>query len=262
MVEVHESLSSTNSRAVELSRPYAVVLAEAQTAGRGRLDRSWESPAGLGLTFSAVLPAPVNVPGWVPLAAGLAVAEAVTAVTGLHPQLKWPNDLLVSGLDASGDTAGAPQGAIDPGSGKVCGILCEYLPLPEPLVVVGVGLNVHQRRADLPVTTATSLALALGVGEDRLDREALLVAVLQRLAVRVDQLGGSAAEREATQTAYRQVCATVGTLVTVTFPDGRAVMGTALDVDGDGALVVDDGQQIHTLHAGDVTHVRPGQQAR
>ena len=54
----------------------------------------------------------------------------------------------------------------------------------------------------------------------------------------------------------------MGTLVTVTFPDGRAVMGTALDVDGDGALVVDDGQQIHTLHAGDVTHVRPGQQAR
>ena len=253
LVEVHERLGSTNSRAAAIAQPYAVVVAEVQTAGRGRLDRSWDSPAGLGVTFSVVLPAPTSAPGWVPLVAGLAVAEAITTVTGLRPALKWPNDVLI----------GQPQPAIDGSApvGKVCGILCEYLPLAHPLVVVGIGLNVHQQRADLPVPTATSLALACAgrgaMAGQELDRETVLVEVLDRLAHRVAQLGLPASEREATYTAYRQHCATLGSLVTVTLPHRSAVTGTALDVDVDGALLVADGRQVHTLQAGDVTHVRP-----
>ncbi len=267
VVEVHERLGSTNSRAVSIAQPYAVVVAEAQTAGRGRLDRTWESPTGLGLTFSALLPAPTSAPGWVPLVAGLAVAEAITAVTGLRPALKWPNDVLIGQPQPAVD--GPPVAPVPPVPpvapvaplGKVCGILCEYLPLAHPLVVVGIGLNVHQQRPDLPVPTATSLALACGgrgaVTGQEIDRETVLVEVLDRLAQRVAQLGLPPPEREATYTAYRQQCATLGSLVTVTLPDGSAVTGTAVAVDADGALLVDNGWQVHTLRAGDVTHVRP-----
>lgn len=240
-VEVHERLASTNALAMSRGRAWDVVVAEHQEAGRGRLDRSWVAPAGTSLTFSATVPAPVSAPGWVPLLAGLAVAEAVLAVTGLRAVLKWPNDVLLP----------------DDGHRKVCGVLCEYRPQrpgEEALVVVGIGLNVSQTRDELPVDTATSLALA---GADPIDREDLLVTVLDRFAIRYAALlaGGSAAD--GVRAAYRGVCATLRTHVHLERPGAAPASALAVDVDDDGALVVDDGSGPTRYAAGDVTHLRP-----
>ncbi len=234
---------STNAEAMQAAGPWELVAAEAQRAGRGRLDRTWEAPPGLALTFSATLPLPTGAPGWAPLVAGLAVADAITAETGLAAGLKWPNDVL---LPADAER-------------KVCGILCEYRP-PTPqrpgVVVVGIGLNVAQSREQLPVPTATSLELA---GSGPVDRERLLVAVLDALAERYAalQAGGSAAA--AVRTAYTQACTTIGAAVRLTRPAGPEVNARAVGIDADGALLVDDGSGPQAYAAGDVTHVRARQ---
>src|SRR5215471_10035784 len=121
-----------------------VLVAEVQTAGRGRLNRRWASPPRAGLTFSVLL-RPDGVPaallGWLPLLAGVAAAASVRAVAAVDATLKWPNDVLV-------------------GERKLGGILAERT---GAAVVVGIGINVWQARADLPTdTAATSLALAAG----------------------------------------------------------------------------------------------------
>src|SRR3954447_1942237 len=162
-VEVLDTTPSTNQVVADRARagePAGLgVVAEQQTAGRGRLDRVWLSPARAGLTFSVLLrPAlPATDWGWVPLLAGLAVARALRARAELDATVKWPNDVLV-------------------GERKVCGILAE---VPAPgAVVVGIGLNVTTRRDELPVETATSLQLE---GAATTDRDTLLRAVLREL---------------------------------------------------------------------------------
>ncbi len=249
-VELHATLGSTNGRAAALGQPYAVVVAEQQTAGRGRLTRSWQAPAGTALTVSATLPAPPGAPGWMPLVAGLAVVDAVREHTGLDAVLKWPNDVL---LPADGDR-------------KVCGILCEWLPGSEPpagkllpagapggVVVVGIGLNVSQGRAELPVDTATSLALAGAPDPDRTD---LLVTLLARLHDWHATLLGEPTAAGA-RAAYRSRCVTIGARVRLERPD-RAVEGVATGVDDQGALLLDagDGRGPVPHAAGDVGHLR------
>jgi BirA family biotin operon repressor/biotin-[acetyl-CoA-carboxylase] ligase len=129
-----------------------VLVAEEQTAGRGRLDRSWHSQPGAALTFSVLLrPAaiPPSARGWLPLLTGVAVAAALRAQTGLDVSLKWPNDVLVSGAE--------------PGmAGKLAGILAEQA---GDAIVVGIGLNVSARRDELPAPQATSLLLAGAAGQ-------------------------------------------------------------------------------------------------
>ena len=133
-----------------------MLVAELQTGGRGRLDRSWSSPSRAGLTFSVLLRPTVPVPGWgwLPLLAGLALRRTV----GGDAALKWPNDLLLG-----------------PDDGKVAGILAQA---GEGAVVIGVGLNVTLTAAELPVPTATSLALQ---GAGQLDRTVLLAGFLTEL---------------------------------------------------------------------------------
>jgi BirA family transcriptional regulator, biotin operon repressor / biotin---[acetyl-CoA-carboxylase] ligase len=159
-IAVLASTGSTNAdllaQAAKGAPEGSVLAAEAQTAGRGRMGRSWLSPPGAALMFSVLL-RPTAVPpsrrGWLPLLAGLAVASAVRGVTGLEAGLKWPNDVLIGGAKLAGILAEQSAGAI----------------------VVGIGLNVSTQRSELPVETATSLALA---GATQLDRPALLRAVL------------------------------------------------------------------------------------
>jgi len=227
-VEVLSQTPSTN--AVVAARARAgepaglVVVAEQQTAGRGRLDRTWTSPARAGLTFSALVrPAsPVAGWGWIPLLAGLAVTRALRSRAEVAADLKWPNDVLVGGR-------------------KVCGILAEVA--APGAVVIGVGLNVSARRDELPVETATSLALE---GAASTDRDTILRAVLRELTeVLADEPGS--------RIAYRAGCTTVGRTVRLELPT-RVVTGTAEAVDEDGRLVV-DGQ---AYGAGDVVHLRPG----
>ena len=228
-VEVLRATGSTNAvvaeRALAGEPPGLVVVAESQTAGRGRLDRSWVSPPRAGLTLSVLvrpdLP-PVRWP-WLPLLTGLAVATAVREQAELDAVLKWPNDVLVGGR-------------------KVCGVLAE---VPEAgAAVLGIGLNVTTRAEELPVATATSLALA---GAATTDRDTLLRALLRAL-------GSVLVDVDASRAAYRERCSTIGQSVRVELPGGAAVQGVAEQVDDSGRLVV-AGQ---AYGAGDVVHLRAG----
>lgn len=235
-VDVHPELGSTNAEAARLTEPWRVVATDHQVAGRGRLGRTWETPACTSVTLSALVPAPATGAGWMPLVTGLAVRRAIGDVTGLDADLKWPNDVL---LPADGDR-------------KVCGILCELHPAG---VVVGVGLNVDQDRDELPVDTATSLRLA-GAGDA--SRHDLAVAVLRELARWHGALTGGADDRAAAHAAYRRACTTIGREVDLHGPAGEVHRVRAVDVDDDGRLVVRGASGEYAVAAGDVVHVRPG----
>jgi BirA family transcriptional regulator, biotin operon repressor / biotin---[acetyl-CoA-carboxylase] ligase len=231
---VLEQTESTNADLAERARAGApegtVVLAESQTAGRGRQGRSWESPARAGLTFSVLL-RPPQVSGWLPLLTGLAVAVALQEQAGIAAGLKWPNDVLVG----SADTAR-----------KVAGVLSEVPAGAGGAVVLGIGLNVTTRAAELPDDRATSLALS---GALTTDRETLLKAILRSLA---RAYASWRADPEALIPAYKSACVTLGRQVRVELPDGQSYEGLANDIDRDGRLVVDD----RAFAAGDVIHLR------
>lgn len=249
-LEVLEELPSTNAYVADRARDGEaeglVVAAEHQSAGRGRLTRSWVTPPRAALTFSVLL-APDEVPlqrwPWLPLLAGLAVAEGVERAAGVGVRLKWPNDVLA-------DEAGTER--------KVAGILVERVERPgsgprgQGVAVVGAGLNVTTTRAELPVPTATSLALA---GATSTDRSALLRAVLEAFARRYDAWCASAGG--GVRPSYVRACGTLGREVRVALPAGGCLVGRAVDVDEEGRLLVDDGSRVHVLGAGDVVHVRP-----
>ena len=227
-VEVLATTGSTNEVVSERARAGEpaglVVVAEQQTSGRGRLDRTWVSPPRAGLTLSVLVRpdlSPARWP-WLPLLTGLAVARAVREQTELDAVVKWPNDVLVAGR-------------------KVCGVLAE---VPEPgAAVLGIGLNVTTRAAELPHDLATSLELA---GATTTDRGTLLRAVLRALSEVLADVDGSRA-------AYRRACSTLGQPVRVELPGGRTAQGTAQAVDDVGRLVVDG----TAYGAGDVVHLRP-----
>ena len=147
-VRVVEETGSTNADLLAQARSGAgeglVLVAEAQTSGRGRMGRRWISPPRRSLTFSVLLrPAvPAGRLGWLPLLAGVAVASALQQTAGVDARLKWPNDVLVDGA-------------------KIAGILAERW---TNAVVIGTGINVLQHRGELPVPTATSLLVAQGAG--------------------------------------------------------------------------------------------------
>ena len=234
-VDVLQEAPSTNALVTELARggapEWRVVVTEHQTAGRGRLGRAWETPARSALTFSTLLrpAAPAAEWPWLPLLAGLAVAEALHA-HDVPAGLKWPNDVLVAGR-------------------KTAGILVERVETPAgPAAVLGIGLNVTTTADELPVATATSILLATGRSPDR---TALLETLLARLRDHYQawSAGGGAAVRPA----YVDACVTLGQQVRVTLPAGEELAGAATDVDAGGRLVVGG----TAVSAGDVVHVRP-----
>jgi BirA family biotin operon repressor/biotin-[acetyl-CoA-carboxylase] ligase len=223
---------STNAVAAEDPVPGRVVVADHQRAGRGRLDRTWETPAGSALTFTAVVQPRVPDAGWplLPLAAALATVSGLRSGAGVEPLLKWPNDVLLG-----------------PEEGKVAGILLERVhSATGPLALVGIGINVAMRAEELPVPTATSVAIAGGLA----DRTVILGAVLTALAAELDALRQ---DPHALLERYRGGCVTLGRRVRVDLPDGSTQEGVAEAVDDHGRLVVSG----RAVGAGDVVHVRP-----
>ncbi|HEU4346291.1 MAG TPA: biotin--[acetyl-CoA-carboxylase] ligase [Actinoplanes sp.] len=243
-LEVRAETGSTNADVAAAARAGEpeglVIVAEQQTAGRGRRDRQWVSPPRAGLTLSILL-RPAGVPnkqwGWLPLLAGVALQDAVRRIAEVDAALKWPNDLLVR--DA-----------------KCAGILAEVI---GDAVVLGIGLNVTTRAGELPPATglpATSLQLA---GARSTDREPLLKALLRGLAqwyLGWREAGGDA-EMCGLLGAYRRVCATIGRSARVQLPAGTELAGEVTTVDRDGQLVIRtaDGT-LQRVSAGDVLHVR------
>lgn len=210
----------------------AVLIAESQTAGRGRHGRSWSTPSGSQIALSAgvgVGAVPSEAWGWLPLLTGVAVVDAVAEVAGVTAGLKWPNDVLV-------------------GMGKLAGILAEVA-APAPVVVVGLGLNV----TEAPDPAATSLAM-LGAA---VDRTVLTEAVLRHLASRIGGWRAANGADAALAADYRSRSVTIGNRVRASLPGDRVVEGVAADVDEVGRLRIDTGQEVLTVSAGDIAHLRP-----
>jgi len=248
-VDVVTQTGSTNADLLVAARAGAaagtVLVAEEQTAGRGRLDRGWQSQPGAALTFSVLL-RPVAVPpgsrGWLPLLTGVAVASALSATTSMDVSLKWPNDVLAGpGSQASG--------------GKLAGILAEQA---SDAIVIGIGLNVSAEQDELPAAHATSLWLA---GATATTREDILVSILRELELWylawADSPQPGNAESSGLHAAYLRCCSTLGHDVRVELPGGGSLTGRAVDVDDVGRLLVRAADGVHAVSAGDVVHVRP-----
>lgn len=242
-VEVVEATPSTNVVVAEQAAAGGaeglVVVAEHQTAGRGRLDRSWMTPPRAALTFSVLLRPQVADERWpwLPLLAGVAAVDAIEDAGGPPCALKWPNDVMYDGR-------------------KLAGLLVERVATPSgPAAVLGVGLNVSTTPEELPVPGADSLA---GVGWSGLDRTLLLVQLLDALGRRLRRWTREAGDPgRGLLEDYQARCETVGRRVRVHLPSGADIVGTATGVAGDGGLVVDAGAGAVTVSAGDVVHVRP-----
>ena len=242
--EWRAACGSTNDLAAERARAGApaglVVGADAQTAGRGRLGRSWHSPTGDNLYFSVVL-RPARAAAEIPpltLLAGAAVAGALGGL-GLAPRLKWPNDVEL--LDKNGKRQ------------KVAGILTEMASAGASAshVVVGVGLNVNGLEFPPEIAErATSLRRALGRPVDRAEVLAAVLGALEPLCEDFDRRGPAAAV-EAFE-AYAALPAPCR--VTVPGRPGERLAGLALGVEPDGALRLrDEAGQIHRLISGELS---------
>ena len=222
----------------------AVLVAEHQTAGRGRNGRTWNAVPGAQLTVSVGVSTdgiPATAWGWIPLAAGVAVVEAVAAATGIAVGLKWPNDVL----------------AVPPGRGKVAGILAEVT-TPQPAVVIGIGINVSLGLENLPDPGATSLTILGAVAPSRAE---LLIALLEALQRRMASLRSSGGVDAVLAADYAAHSLTVGAQVRATLPGEGELVGEALRIDEQGRLCIDVGggfvESEVAVSAGDIVHLRP-----
>ena len=240
------STGSTNADAMDLARAGeaegVVVVADHQTAGRGRAGRTWEAPPGASLLMSVLLRPPASVMDLCTAAVGVAAAEAVEALGGFAPRLKWPNDLVWPG-DGSADDR------------KLGGILAEadwHADDERVAVVVGLGLNV--RWPEDPPPELVGIAVACNhISEVPIDREDLLVAVLQHLDDHYSRLVEG--ERAALLAAWSERSATLGRRVRVDL--GRELVeGVAVDVTAEGHLVVETSSERRAIAVGDVVHLR------
>jgi BirA family transcriptional regulator, biotin operon repressor / biotin---[acetyl-CoA-carboxylase] ligase len=275
-------IDSTNRYLLDVARAGApegtVVVADHQSAGRGRLDRRWEAPAGDNLLVSVLLrpSLPLGELHLCSAAVALAAADACGRVAGLMPDLKWPNDLVVGERKLGGILAevvpNAPTGSVGSGAPGASGGPAELG------VVVGLGLNVRwppphdanydgnhperhapvgsqepARRSDVDelLRSATSILKETGRA---LEPVAVLLEVLWLLDGRITQLTRRDG-RHALASEYRRRCVTVGRTVRVSVAD-ESFSGTAVDITPEGHLVVDVGACFRTVSAGDVVHVR------
>ncbi len=228
-LEVLEEAGSTNAELADRAAAgslgdFSVLLTTNQTAGRGRLGRTWTAPPGASLAVSIFLAGEAS--GWIPLLAGLAMQRSVASIVPGAVALKWPNDVQVEGL-------------------KVAGLLAELVPGG---VVLGAGLNLTMTADQLPTSVSTSLTLQGADPVDLLDRA--LAGYLQGLR----ELRGM--DAAALRIAVTAACSTLGRAVRVELPGGAQLRGTAVRLDEDGRLIVRTEAGERAVAAGDVEHVR------
>ena len=217
-VSVTEETTSTQIDLANNFKAGNVLVAEYQSAGRGRLDRKFEVPPRKGLTFSFCLDAQAEL-GWIPLITGLAVSNAINKYLNQNlTNVKWPNDLLIDGK-------------------KLAGILSEKNSFG---VVVGVGINIFQTREELPIDNAVSLAM---FGE--IDRTELLIEIL-------NELGNTLSNIAIHKNEYRSKCATLGKTVRATLPNGEVIEDMAIAISEEGALLLKNRE----ISVGDILHLR------
>lgn len=215
----------------------AVLLAEHQTAGRGRHGRHWAAPAHSQLSLSVGVAAdavPTSGWGWLTLATGVAVADALAEASGLEAGLKWPNDVIV-------------------GDGKLAGILAEVAS-PKQVVVIGLGLNVTMTAEEAPDPAAVSLAM---LGSSVTDRNIWAAKVLHHLALRIAAWRTAGGADDALVADYRRYSRTLGARVRASMPGDLKIEGVATAIDEMGRLCIDTLSGPATVSAGDVMHLRP-----
>ena len=254
-IELFDSIPSTNREAVRLAQADVahgtVVVADSQTAGRGRLSRTWFSPPGANLYCSVILKAARPTDrftewlSWLPLVSALAAAEAIEAVSSLHVSVKWPNDLLIA-------------------ERKIGGILCESGTRTgsSPFQVIGIGLNVNVDQQDWPEELRES-ATSIWHEQGRVaDRNRLLAQLLLELEHCLEELALHGTSRLAL--AYHQRCSTIGQRVKAILANGDLCVGIAEGIGQDGALMLQpDAPQpgmkppeIVHLRVADIIHIR------
>lgn len=245
-IEYLPEIGSTNTYLLQEAKnqeawpDFSVVLTDNQTSGRGRMDRVWQAKPGQGLAVSVLLrPVEYGIEsfGWLPLAAGLAMRNAVASlVHDAEVSLKWPNDVLVNGE-------------------KISGILAEAL--SDRAVVIGAGLNLKQQKEDLPIEAATSLALH-GVSGFKLDD--ILVRYLAGLKRIYEEFNAANADPDASGLKQEliEVSSTIGSSVSVQLPDESSFEGKAIGLDRQGRLLiaVENPTEIRAVAAGDIKHLR------
>jgi BirA family biotin operon repressor/biotin-[acetyl-CoA-carboxylase] ligase len=216
---------------------FYVLTTDFQTAGKGRMQRSWEASPGSSVMASVLLRpsfAESSGIGWLSLMTALAISQAI-AELGQDSKIKWPNDVLVADK-------------------KVSGILAEAS-ADLSCVVVGFGINVNQTKAQLPVESASSLLVETGMPSNR---DQLLAAVIKNLKKLYQELNAAGGDAQASglREAILKISATVGQQVSVEFPDGKKAFGKAQDIDPAGRLVLETSSETLTVSAGDVLHLR------
>jgi len=239
-------VSSTNTLAITLAEsgePHGtIILADTQTAGRGRLGRSWVSCPHKNIYCSAIFidPRLCQYITWIPLMTGLAISEALRQEPSITLSLKWPNDILVENK-------------------KLGGILCETTNRTKNpgVIVVGFGVNVNAQSEDFPAalrTAATSLSLETGKVSDR---NSILTSILNHLEKWYDHLAAN--KIEDMHLAYSSNCSTLGLDVRCVLTTTQEIHGRAIGIAKDGALQVmpyEPGRKTVEIRSADVTHVR------
>ncbi len=232
-----ESLPSTNTELARMASEGAAegvaILADEQTAGRGRLQRAWSSPKGAGLYFSILLRPRIPVDHWplITFMAALAVGDALQEATGLRTDIKWPNDILLGEL-------------------KICGILSEAIETPAGrAVIVGIGINLMP--GAFPEATSVSEATGL-----KPDREAILAALLSALTRWYSLLGQSSGREKIVAAWSNRSSYATGKLVQVKNGD-EMWQGTTCGIEPDGALRLRTIEgEVKLIRAGDVHSIR------
>jgi BirA family biotin operon repressor/biotin-[acetyl-CoA-carboxylase] ligase len=229
VVEVTESTQNDLLEKVTAGTalPGDLIVAEYQSAGRGRLDRLFVAAPMSALTFSLYVQPKVDKEEWsfLTLIAGISVKEALASLdSSVDIGVKWPNDLLIGKKKCSGMIAQATSKG----------------------VILGIGINVGMDKEELPVPEATSLALEKF---SELNRNIILAKILNHLEINITmwELGKTFIPE------YRQVCNTIGREVEVTLPGGEVLKSHAVEISNSGALTLENGREVSV---GDVVHLR------
>jgi len=236
-ITIHDCIESTNKTAKELAAAGAphgtVIMANHQTAGKGRFGRGFFSPPGHGIYMSFMLRQKSGAPALLTIYAAVAVCKAIEAATGKNPQIKWVNDIFLGGK-------------------KICGILAETSTDPASggvkWAVVGIGINFDTSQADFPGQLKESAGSVFSEGEATTTRNRLAAEIINHMVCKKNQYGGKETLDE-----YKKRLFMLGKKVTVT-GSGETYEALALDIDCTGRLVVKkDNGEILPLSSGEIT---------